>query len=1178
MTTFSDVIDILQNDPDFHDKIKVTDFKKSPMIKHISKYLNGGISKLKKNEVQEIINAINDYESGDYIFNGVRIVPDVEQQAIIDAPFNANMRVIAGAGTGKTTTILCRVKKLLDVDTTPDRVMILTFNVDAKDNLIKNARAMFGMNLKIDIRTIDSFCGKIRYDFDKGRKGFVSQSENCIIGYEIMRKYGSTIAAQYKYVFFDEFQDVNEEQFGILKCFAQNGCYLTVIGDDCQNIYEFRGTNNYWIINFDTLIENTMTFKITSNYRSGKHIVDLANDVVVQNKAKIHKTMKPHFTNRHGSVVLKVCRKKAYYKYIIQSIKDYINEGIPHHDIAILSRGGKNLKAIETQLEKEKIPYTAVINDKEHDSSKNSVEEGTITVTTIHKAKGLEWHAVFLVGLGDHFFPAHFNNGLSHLEEERRLFYVAVTRPKCNLHFVVNDKELPFSRFLQEVENHIEISNQTNIKEDRFFDFDNNDDKIENYRVVDVLSHLSGKSIKYMKKHGIIPDVSPDTRVIFDTKLDFDEDVKKGRFEPDYSIYCELYMTRKLMMNNEQILTDSNTERVINAVFLTDEERRLFHTYDLRNYFRTGVFKFKVPDQDKVDTQALIVKLEALIKHHNIEEADVEKFLMIHVSPDYYPDWLVDILARSYDNYSDMSQETKQIKRDLYFVSLCSQFNTGRKRLVYRDIYKLFQKSDDTVLPRIDRYVKSIEKYNQISKISVHKVYKIGKDPAMLSGEIDYIDISNKTMVSIKCSNNDFQMEWLVQLLAYYALYCERDGGNVIDVQKLAVINIFDGIYYEFEVPEDYDHKLMIDYLEDVLAATLDSKRDPVNITVDDILHDDDLELPEIDRETMVVEITRPPIIEKYMVLDLENNMGNGDIIQIAYVVCDKLDNIVKRVNHYIANRYVDLMTQDKTGITMDKLKKKGVSFSLMARELLEDLNEVSYIVGHNVHTDISKMISNLHKFHVSPSYNVFDKVKSMDTMKIFKEHTGQKVSVGKMVYNLFEEEMKDAHDAMVDVDYTYRCYVDMKDTIEEENNYNPAEFVTEYSDSIESVMLSLPSKNANKSIKSSLFGGKSSSGRSAKVDKPATKRVTKRAKHSDSNSDEDSTTKSKSKSKAKKKMKPKPKPKSGQKIDDVLRTQKVKKTKGAIRTDLNGMLGMMSRVDRVKPKATKRRVKKAGK
>ena len=124
MTTLSDIISVLQNELD--PEIKMTDFKNSPLVKHLSKYLQGGISKLKKDEVANLVKSIMSYKKDDYVFNGNKITPDFEQQAIIDAPTNCNIRVVAGAGTGKTTTIMCRVKKLLDIDTTPDRILVLT--------------------------------------------------------------------------------------------------------------------------------------------------------------------------------------------------------------------------------------------------------------------------------------------------------------------------------------------------------------------------------------------------------------------------------------------------------------------------------------------------------------------------------------------------------------------------------------------------------------------------------------------------------------------------------------------------------------------------------------------------------------------------------------------------------------------------------------------------------------------------------------------------------------------------------------------------------------------------------------------------------------------------------------------------------------------------------------------
>ncbi len=88
--------------------------KSNQYIKEFSQYLHGGVSKLKKQEIEDIINSFKLYEKftngpnfmfGKKIYNMTK-----EQQEIIDIPHNRTMRIIAGAGTAKTTTILLRIK------------------------------------------------------------------------------------------------------------------------------------------------------------------------------------------------------------------------------------------------------------------------------------------------------------------------------------------------------------------------------------------------------------------------------------------------------------------------------------------------------------------------------------------------------------------------------------------------------------------------------------------------------------------------------------------------------------------------------------------------------------------------------------------------------------------------------------------------------------------------------------------------------------------------------------------------------------------------------------------------------------------------------------------------------------------------------------------------------------
>jgi len=251
-------------------KKTITAIKNDHNLKQLSKYVRGGISKLAKTELQKLTDRFDAYKKNEYYVGGKKIEPDPEQTKIIRAPVTHNIRVIAGAGTGKTTTIGCRIKYLLDSHVTPDKILVLTFNIEARKNLEKMIDGLMGFEIKMEIRTIDSFCFKIKNDFSDGfNNGYESQinsslSELGICGRKIMDKYGAEICSQYKYVFFDEFQDVDEDQFQILKNFVKHGCKLTVIGDDSQNIYQFRGSDNYYIINFDKIVPQTLTYKITT--------------------------------------------------------------------------------------------------------------------------------------------------------------------------------------------------------------------------------------------------------------------------------------------------------------------------------------------------------------------------------------------------------------------------------------------------------------------------------------------------------------------------------------------------------------------------------------------------------------------------------------------------------------------------------------------------------------------------------------------------------------------------------------------------------------------------------------------------------------------------------------------------------------------------------------------------
>ena len=108
---------------------------------------------------------------------------------------------------------------------------------------------------------------------------------------------------------------------------------------------------------------------------------------------------------------------------------------------------------METELTKFSIPHVALITDKNSDDNKKLIDPEKIALTTIHKSKGLEWSVVIILGLSHAHFPEHLNNNIKNIEEERRLFYVAITRSKKYLLFVSSINEFPLSVFIDEVRN-----------------------------------------------------------------------------------------------------------------------------------------------------------------------------------------------------------------------------------------------------------------------------------------------------------------------------------------------------------------------------------------------------------------------------------------------------------------------------------------------------------------------------------------------------------------------------------------------------------------------------------------------------------------------------------------------------------------------------------------------------
>jgi DNA helicase II / ATP-dependent DNA helicase PcrA len=176
---------------------------------------------------------------------------------------------------------------------------------------------------------------------------------------DLLRDY-PTISDRYRdyfqYILVDEFQDSNEVQNEITHMLTNNG-NLTVVGDDYQSIYMFRGANPAHFISFAKGSDDVRVFKLEKNYRSTKQIVLAANAVIARN---IYKLEKECFSSREGSLIglSEFFNDQLEAAWVASKCLEYKkSHGIEYRDITVLYRAKFCSFYFERALRNSRIPY-----------------------------------------------------------------------------------------------------------------------------------------------------------------------------------------------------------------------------------------------------------------------------------------------------------------------------------------------------------------------------------------------------------------------------------------------------------------------------------------------------------------------------------------------------------------------------------------------------------------------------------------------------------------------------------------------------------------------------------------------------------------------------------------------------------------------------------------------------
>lgn len=166
---------------------------------------------------------------------------------------------------------------------------------------------------------------------------------------------------KFNYILVDEYQDTNKSQFTLIRLLAKAHGNITVVGDNDQGIYSFRGADISNILNFEKDFKGTKIIKLEQNYRCTQNILNVANSVIKNNEVKYKKKLWTE--NEEGALPTCHVSDDEYDegRYIVEEINHLRREEYyKYSDFAILYRMNSQSRAIEEILRREDIPYKIV--------------------------------------------------------------------------------------------------------------------------------------------------------------------------------------------------------------------------------------------------------------------------------------------------------------------------------------------------------------------------------------------------------------------------------------------------------------------------------------------------------------------------------------------------------------------------------------------------------------------------------------------------------------------------------------------------------------------------------------------------------------------------------------------------------------------------------------------------
>jgi len=354
--------------------------------------------------------------------------------------------IIAGAGTGKTRTLVYRVAHLIDRGIAPERILLLTFTRRAAHEMLSRAERLVGTastrvhggtfhgtghrllrqfgkaaGLASEFSIMDQgdavdLMGIARANLGVGKKDkrfpkketlhwlysrhintefpiedilhgeapqFLDYSQEIVRIYAeyIARKQErglldyddlllcwalmlehspelkTRIAGMYDHLLVDEYQDTNQLQSRILRGMCGGHRNITVVGDDAQSIYSFRGATQRNILDFPRHFPGTRLVTLEQNYRSTQPILDVTNTVISRATERFTKNLWTHRAGGERPWLVTVRDEHEQTRFVVDRILELHEEGVPLREMAVLFRAGYMSADLEIELANRNVPF-----------------------------------------------------------------------------------------------------------------------------------------------------------------------------------------------------------------------------------------------------------------------------------------------------------------------------------------------------------------------------------------------------------------------------------------------------------------------------------------------------------------------------------------------------------------------------------------------------------------------------------------------------------------------------------------------------------------------------------------------------------------------------------------------------------------------------------------------------